>query len=131
MQYVVNRLRMDQVNDIIVLRELIAKTTGISPVDDLSSDAIVALTGGPTLRIEATASTSRGAGVDKVLLQTKATERLVAAFNQHGLGRTILILTGRQAHGCVHMQPQVHYLKSLSTLYDSVWFQPACIPIYH
>ncbi|KAH7100543.1 transcription factor/nuclear export subunit protein 2-domain-containing protein [Auriculariales sp. MPI-PUGE-AT-0066] len=122
LQYIVNRLREDQINDIILLRELIAKSTGINPVEDLSSDAIVALTGGTTLRIEATASSSRGILVDKATIQTKATERLVAALQQHDsqLGRALLVLTARQSRSCVFLQKEVRYLKSLSTLYDAV-----------
>lgn len=49
-QYVVNRLKDGSSLDLIVLRELISKMTGIEITEDLSEDQLEALAGGETLK---------------------------------------------------------------------------------
>ncbi|THH02395.1 hypothetical protein EW026_g445 [Hermanssonia centrifuga] len=60
LQYIVHQLHNGQTTEIVVLRELIWKMAGIEPLPSLSDSQIAAMGGGPTLRAEAIASSSRG-----------------------------------------------------------------------
>ncbi|KZW03863.1 hypothetical protein EXIGLDRAFT_715906 [Exidia glandulosa HHB12029] len=120
LRYVVNRLRAQEVMEIIVLRELIAKMTGMQPPENMSEQQIVALSGGPILRIEAIASETRGILLEKPLLHTRAMERFMTGLNSQGMAKALLVLIAKQRQLCLFTSSNVRHLKALSTLYDSV-----------
>ncbi len=60
LQYIVHQLHNGQTTEIVVLRELMWKMAGMEPLSSFSDSQIAAMGGGPTLRAEAIASSSRG-----------------------------------------------------------------------
>ena len=64
LKYIVHQLHNGVTTDIIIFRELIWRMAGIEPLPTLGDAAIAAMAGGPTLRVEAIASATRGARQD-------------------------------------------------------------------
>jgi THO complex subunit 2 len=123
LQYIVNQLHNGSTTDLVVLKELIWKMAGIEPLPSLSDDQIAAMAGGPLLRIEAVASTIRGARADMTDSSLRqAPLRLGRSLLESGLALPLLILVAQQRQSCVFNAPDTH-LKSLASLYDTVGVQ--------
>jgi THO complex subunit 2 len=119
LRYIVHQLYNGQTTEIVVLRELIWKMAGIEPLPDLSDSQISAMAGGPTLRVEAVASDTRGARLDPGDAVLKGPQRLGKALLDSSLGLPLLIQVAQQRQACVFQAPDAH-LKSLASLYDTV-----------
>lgn len=117
-KYVVHQLYNGQTTEIVVLRELIWKMAGIEPLPSLSEAQISSMAGGPTLRIEAVASGTRGARLDPgdVL---RGPQRLGRTLLDSSLALPLLIQVAQQRQSCAYTVQDAH-LKSLTGLYDSV-----------
>ncbi|KAI6047038.1 transcription factor/nuclear export subunit protein 2-domain-containing protein [Pisolithus marmoratus] len=98
---------------IVVLKELIWKMAGIEPLPSLSDSQISAMAGGPALRIEAVASTTRGARLDPSDAVLKGPHRLGKTLIENNLALPLLIQVAQQRQSCVFRTPDAH-LKSLS-----------------
>lgn len=119
LKYVVHQLYNGQTTEIVVLRELIWKMAGIEPLPSLSDSQIVAMAGGPALRIEAVASTTRGARLDPGDAVLKGPQRLGRTLLETNLALPLLIQVAQQRQSCVFKAPDA-YLKSLASLFDTV-----------
>lgn len=119
LKYIVHQLYNGQTTEIIVLREVIWKMAGIEPLPDLSDAQIAAMAGGPTLRVEAVASDTRGARLDPGDAVLKGPQRLGKALLDSSLALPLLIQVAQQRQACVFRAPEAH-LKSLASLYDTV-----------
>ena len=119
LKYIVHQLHNGQTTEIIVLRELIWKMAGIEPLPSLSDAQVAAMAGGPTLRIEAVASATRGARLDPGDAVLKGPQRLGKALLESNLALPLLIQVAQQRQSCVFQAPNA-YLKSLASLYDTV-----------
>src|ERR1700750_417048 len=91
LKYVVHQLYNGQTTEIIVLREIIWKMAGIEPLPSLSDSQIIAMAGGPALRIEAIASVTRGAKLDPSDASLKGPQRLGKALLESSLALPLLI----------------------------------------
>jgi THO complex subunit 2 len=120
-KYIVHQLYAGQTTEIVVLREVIWKMAGIEPLPSLSEVQITAMAGGPTLRIEAVASTTRGARLDPGDAVLKGPQRLGKALLESRLALPLLVQVAQQRQSAVHKIPDAH-LKSLASLYDAVSF---------
>ncbi|KAF7978302.1 hypothetical protein HWV62_899 [Athelia sp. TMB] len=118
LKYIVHQLYNGQTTEIIVLREVIWKMAGIEPLPDLSDAQIAAMAGGPTLRVEAVASDTRGARLDPGDAVLKGPQRLGKALLDSSLALPLLIQVAQQRQACVFRAPEAH-LKSLASLYDT------------
>ena len=118
-KYVVHQLYNGQTTEIIVLRELIWKMAGIEPLPNLSDAQISAMAGGPTLRIEAVASNTRGARLDPGEVTLRGPQRLGKTLLDSSLALPLLIQVAQQRQSCVFTAQDAH-LKSLASLYDAV-----------
>jgi len=118
-KYVVHQLYNGQTTEIIVLRELIWKMAGIEPLPSLSDAQISAMAGGPTLRIEAVASNTRGARLDPGEVTLRGPQRLGKTLLDSSLALPLLIQVAQQRQSCVFAAHDTH-LKSLASLYDVV-----------
>lgn len=118
LKYIVHQLHAGQTSEMVVLRELIWKMAGIEPLPSLSDSQVIAMAGGPALRIEAVASTTRGARLDPADV-LKGPHRLGRALLDSGLALPLLIQVAQQRQSCVFQAPDAH-LKSLASLYDTV-----------
>lgn len=121
LKYIVHQLHNGQTTEIVVLRELIWKMAGIEPLPSLSDSQVIAMAGGPLLRIEAVASTTRGARLDPSEATLKGPQRLGKALLESSLALPLLIQVAQQRQACVFQTPNAH-LKSLASLYDTVGF---------
>lgn len=121
LRYIVHQLYNGATTEIIVLRELIWKMAGIEPLPSLSEGQLTAMAGGPGLRIEAIASTTRGARLDPGDVALKGPQRLGKALLESGLALPLLIQVAQQREACVFKASSTH-LKSLAGLYDAVSF---------
>ncbi|KAI0722891.1 transcription factor/nuclear export subunit protein 2-domain-containing protein [Earliella scabrosa] len=118
LSYVVHQLHNGQTTEIVVFRELIWKMAGIEPLPTLSDSQIAAMAGGPTLRIEAVASTTRGARIDPSDAILKGPQRLGKALLESSLALPLLVQVAQQRQSCVFQAPDA-YLKSLASLFDT------------
>ncbi|PFH52601.1 hypothetical protein AMATHDRAFT_74079 [Amanita thiersii Skay4041] len=118
LKYIVHQLHNGQATEIVVLRELIWKMAGIEPLPSLSESQITAMAGGPVLRIEAVASTTRGARLDPGDAVLKGPQRLGKALLDSNIALPLLIQVAQQRQACIYKAPDAH-LKSLSGLYDA------------
>lgn len=121
LKYIVHQLHNGQTTEIVVLRELIWKMAGIEPLPSLSEAQMAAMAGGPALRIEAIASTTRGARQDPGDVVMKGPQRLGKSLLDSSLALPLLIQVAQQRQACVYKAANAH-LKSLASLYDAVSF---------
>lgn len=125
LKYIVHQLHNGQTTEIIVLRELIWKMAGIEPLPSLTDSQVIAMAGGPVLRIEAVASAARGARLDPGDAILKGPQRLGRSLLESSLALPLLIQVAQQRDSCVFRAPDAH-LKTLASLYDTVCCSP-CI----
>jgi THO complex subunit 2 len=121
LKYIVHQLYNGQFTEIVVLRELIWKMAGIEPLPNLSDSQVAAMAGGPALRIEAIASTTRGARLDPGDAVLKGPQRLGKTLLDSSLALPLLVQVAQQRQSCVYKAPDAH-LKSLASLFDAVSF---------
>ncbi|EKM59356.1 uncharacterized protein PHACADRAFT_191704 [Phanerochaete carnosa HHB-10118-sp] len=117
LKYLVHQLQNGQVSEIIILRELIWKIAGIEPLPNLTDSQVVAMAGGPNLRIEVLGSDKRGARLDPQDVGAKGSIRLGKVMIESGLALPLLIQIAQQRQACVFQAANTH-LKSLANLYD-------------
>ncbi|KAH8106136.1 transcription factor/nuclear export subunit protein 2-domain-containing protein [Cristinia sonorae] len=118
LKYIVHQLHNGQTSEIVVLRELIWKMAGIEPLPSLSDSQVQAMAGGPALRIEAVASTTRGARLAHGDALLKGPSRLGRALLESQLALPLLVQVAQQRQSCVFQAPNAH-LKSLASFYDT------------
>ncbi|KAH0587189.1 hypothetical protein H2248_005998 [Termitomyces sp. 'cryptogamus'] len=116
--YVMHQLYNGQTTELVVLKELIWKMAGIEPLPSLSDAQVIAMAGGPILRIESIASATRGARLDPGDAVLKGPWRLGKALLDSSLALSLLIQVAQQRQACVFKAPDTH-LKSLASLYDT------------
>lgn len=127
LKYIVHQLHNGQTTEIVVLREIIWKMASIEPLPSLSDSQIIAMAGGPYLRIEAVASTSRGARLASGEAILRGPLRLGKALLESGLALPLLVQVAQQRQMCV-FQTQNAHLKSLASLYDTVSREQRNVP---
>lgn len=119
LQYIVHQLYNGATTETVVLKELIMKLAGIEPLPNLSDSQVITMAGGPILRIEAIASTTRGARADPNDTVLKGPARLGKALTESGLARPLLIQIAQQRQAAAHQSQNTH-LKALAGLFDGV-----------
>lgn len=116
LQYILNQLREGNSKDLVVLRELISKMSGIEPVSDLSDSQVIALGGGPTLQSEALHPTTP----EERKNQTKrSTLRLKTSLLDAQLVGPLLVAVAKARQECVLGLDDAP-LKYLGNLFDQV-----------
>ena len=108
-----------QTSEIAVPRRFTRKMAGIEPLPSLSESQMAAIASGPTLRIEAVASKTRGARLDPGDAVLKGPQRLGKALLDSSLALPLLIQVAQQRQSAVFRTQDAH-LKSLASLYDTV-----------
>ncbi|KDE09261.1 hypothetical protein MVLG_00581 [Microbotryum lychnidis-dioicae p1A1 Lamole] len=118
LQYLVNQLVSGNSKDLIILREIISKMTGIEPFADLSDAQVFALAGGKVLRSEVFFQTEIGqaAKSKEMALTNNSRERLGKVLERTRLSMPLLVNIALQRQACVAMDT---HLKSLGALFDS------------
>lgn len=111
LQFIANQLKTKQSLDLIILKEIIQKMTGIEAADEMTEDQIAALSGGELLKNE-------GGYFHQVRNTRKSSARLKEALLESDLAMPLCILMAQQRN-CILFYDQEHsYLKLVSKLYD-------------
>ncbi|KAI0091900.1 transcription factor/nuclear export subunit protein 2-domain-containing protein [Irpex rosettiformis] len=119
-RYIVHQLQNGQTSELVVLQEVIRHMTGISPLPNMTDSQVIAMAGGPYLRIEAISSVARGARLEPGDMTLKGPQRLGRALTESQLARPLLIQVAQQRQKCVYQPPTPNApLKSLASLYDT------------
>lgn len=92
---------------------------GIEPLPSMTESQIASLAGGPTLRVEAISSYTRGARLDPADVSMKGPGRLGRYLLEGDIARSLLVQVAQMRQAAVY-QAQNTPLKSLSNLFDSV-----------
>lgn len=109
-----------------MLQEVIRHMTGISPLPNMTDSQVIAMAGGPYLRIEAISSAARGARLEPGDMTLKGPQRLGRALMESQLAQPLLIQVAQQRQKCVYQPPTPNApLKSLASLYDTVSASPS------
>ncbi|EDQ84834.1 uncharacterized protein MONBRDRAFT_34529 [Monosiga brevicollis MX1] len=116
LQYVANKLKVNETFDLIILKDLIMAIASIESVEDMTEDQLEAMSGGPTLRAEGGSFISTRQTRDR----RKAVARLRAALKDDSMAIPLLILMGQQRESLVFHSDESLHLKLLGDTYDQL-----------
>ena len=119
LQYLVNQLASGNSKDLVILRELISRMTGIEPFADLSDAQVLSLAGGRVLRSEVFYTTEITQATKRLqaTMVVAAKDRLTLALKRSKLAMPLLVNIALQRKACTATEA---HLKSLGALYDQV-----------
>lgn len=111
LQYVANQLKAQKSLDLLILKEIVQKMTGIEAAEEMTVDQVKAMCGGEILRGEA-------GYFAQVRNTKKSSQRLKDALASNDLAVALALLTAQQKH-CVIFRETTHsHLKLVGKLYD-------------
>ena len=111
LQYIANTLKSGTSLQLLLLRDLVTKMSGIEPLEDVSRDQLEAQAGGETLKTSVT-------DVLGIAKNTKrSSTRLRDALVKHKLVVPLYLLIAQQRAACV-FSVETSHLKVLGELYD-------------
>ncbi|KAF9978216.1 THO complex subunit 2, partial [Mortierella antarctica] len=115
LQYIVNQLRISSVNDLVVLRELLAKMGGIEETSNLNSSQLLAMAGGDLLKNETLFGGVAGTVMKK---NGRSCLRLQEAMMRDNIASQLLVLLAQHRQMSIFGDNMVSHLKLLSNLFD-------------
>jgi len=115
LQYIVNQLRISSVNDLVVLRELLAKMGGIEETSNLNSSQLLAMAGGELLKNETLFGGVTGTVMKK---NGRSCLRLQEAMMRDNIASQLLVLLAQHRQMSIFGDNMVSHLKLLSNLFD-------------
>jgi THO complex subunit 2 len=120
LQYIANQLKENNVKDLVLVRELILKMSGIEPLANLSDSQIGALTGGRILSMEAMMMANAGLATTTRMNLRRSGARLMTTLQQSRMLLPLLVLIAQQRQACIHLVPvDEAHLKYLGNLFDT------------
>ena len=114
LQFVANQLKSEKCLDLLILKEIVQKMTGIETSEEMTNDQLAALSGGELLRAE-------GGYFNQVRNTKKSTGRLKDALLENNLAMPLCILIAQQRN-CILFHEQSH-IKLVGKLYDQVFYR--------
>lgn len=127
LQYIANQLHKNNPNDLVVVRELVLKMSGIEPLVNPADKQVVASAGGRLLRREAFIANDGAQGTPARADYNRQGERLLSSAVKSGMLVPLLLLIAQCREACIHITvpasasdtaPDAH-IKSLAALFDS------------
>ena len=112
LQFIANQLKTGKCLDLLVLKEIVQKMTGIETSEEMTNEQLEALSGGELLR-------SEGGSFNQVRNIKKSTLRLKEALLDNNLAMALCILMAQQRN-CILFQSENAHLKLIGKLYDQV-----------
>ncbi|PWN43379.1 hypothetical protein IE81DRAFT_329522 [Ceraceosorus guamensis] len=103
LQYMANQLKQDNSKDLVLIRELVLKMSGIEPLANLGDKQIAALTGGRLLRREAMMVANAQIGSDTRREFHDSGARLLLAMEASCMTIPLLILIAQQRQACIYL----------------------------
>lgn len=111
LQYVGNQLKAQKSLDLLILKEICQKMTGIEAAEEMTSDQVKAMCGGEILRNEA-------GYFSQVRNTKKSSQRLKDALACNDLAVALALLIAQQKHCVIYRETTHSHLKLVGKLYD-------------
>jgi THO complex subunit 2 len=112
LQYVANQLKAAKSFDLLVLKEVVQKMSGIENSDEITQSQLEALAGGELLKAE-------GAYFSQVRNTKKSSHRLREALLEADLSLPLCLLMAQQRDGIIYREGANRHLKLVCNLYDN------------
>lgn len=97
LQFITNQLKVNKCLDLLILKEIVQKMTGIDTTEEMTDEQLEALSGGELLK-------SEGGTFNQVRNIKKSTVRLKDALLENGLAMALCILMAQQRNCIVFQQ---------------------------
>lgn len=110
LQFIANQLKLGKCLDLLILKEIVQKMTGIETTEEMTEEQLEALSGGELLK-------SEGGTFNQVRNIKKSTLRLKDALLENDLAMSLCILMSQQRN-CILFQSDNTHLKLVGKLYD-------------
>ena len=115
LQFIANQLKAEKSLDLLILKEIIQKMTGIETAEETTNEQLAAMSGGELLRAE-------GGYFNQVRNTRKSSVRLKHTLLESNLAMPLCILMAQQRN-CILFSEQKHsHIKLVGKLYDQVSF---------
>lgn len=115
LHYIANQLKANKSYDLYVLREVIQKMAGIEVSEEITSDQLLAMSGGELLRQE-------GGCFTQIRNTKKSSGRLMESLTEHDLAIPLCLLMAQQRFGIIFLatdpQADKRHTKLIGKLYD-------------
>ncbi|XP_055634886.1 THO complex subunit 2 isoform X2 [Toxorhynchites rutilus septentrionalis] len=111
LQYVANQLKAHKSLDLLILKEVVQKMTGIEAAEEMTAEQISAMCGGELLRGEA-------GYFSQVRNTKKSSQRLKEALASNDLAVALCLLIAQQKHCVIYRETASSHLKLVGKLYD-------------
>ncbi|XP_038107405.1 THO complex subunit 2 isoform X2 [Culex quinquefasciatus] len=111
LQYVANQLKSHKSLDLLILKEVVQKMTGIEAAEEMTAEQIGAMCGGELLRGEA-------GYFSQVRNTKKSSQRLKEALASNDLSVALCLLIAQQKHCVIYRETASSHLKLVGKLYD-------------
>lgn len=115
LQYLVNQLRLENSQDLVVLRELLSKMGGVEDSSNLNASQLLAMAGGDLLKNEALFGGVTGTVMKK---NARSCLRLQDAMLHDNIASQLLVLLAQHRQECIFGAAEIPYLKLLSNMFD-------------
>ncbi len=113
LQYVANQLKSKKSLDLLILKEIVLKMSGIEAAEEMTAEQIDAMSGGDLLRQEA-------GSFAQIKNTRKSSQRLKDALIDNDLAVPICLLMAQQRNCVVYEETQDSHLKLVGKLFDQV-----------
>lgn len=110
LQFIANKLKVGKSLDLLILKEVVQKMTGIEFTEEMTNEQLEALSGGELLR-------SEGGSYNQIRNIKKSTYKLKDALMETNLAMPLCILIAQQRN-CILYQSANTHLKLIGKLYD-------------
>jgi len=111
LQYIANQLKAGKSLDLLVLKEVVQKMSGVEANDEITPSQLEALAGGELLKAE-------GAYFGQIRNTRKPSMRLRDALMEGKLTLPLCLLIAQQRNAIVYVEEQSRHLKLIGKLYD-------------
>lgn len=111
LQYICNQLKAHKSLDLLILKEIVHKMSGIEAAEEMTKDQLAAMCGGELLKGEA-------GYFSQVRNTKKSSQRLKDALASNDLAVALCLLTAQQKHSVIYRETQKSHLKLVGMLYD-------------
>ncbi|KAL4230734.1 THO complex subunit 2 [Mactra antiquata] len=111
MQYVTNQLKAGKSIDLLLMREIVQKMSGIEISEEITMDQLEAMSGGELLRQE-------GGYFTQVRNTKKSSNRLKDTVLEHDLALALCLLISQQRDAVIYKEGSAKHLKHFGKLYD-------------
>ena len=111
LQYVANQLKSKRSLDLLILKEVVLKMSGIEAAEDMTDEHIDAMAGGELLRQEA-------GSFNQIKNTKKSSQRLKDALIDNNLAVPLCLLMAQQRNCVVYQETENSHLKLVGILFD-------------